>query len=233
MASVICSHSLRKASWPCGESSSWYVDVFAKSTQTIAQMRGSPGREQPVGADPDERNRRFDAAQPRRLPAIPTDVVEIHRARQVEIAVGVEPLREGVAVVMEVALDVERRAERRVEHGAGGRDCDRSAGPCSPSSGTSPCRPCGQWPDPRDGKTPSAGVCAAAPIGIGHDRAAADLVHSDALGVERAGGGDGNDAGDELRMPGRPLQRLEPADRATDGDQLARRRVARRARAAC
>ena len=74
---------------------------------------------------------------------------------------------------------------------------------------------------PRDGKTPSAAYDAAAPIGIGHDRAAADLVHGDALRVERAGGGDWNDAGDELGVPRRPLERLEATDRATDGDQLA------------
>ena len=75
---------------------------------------------------------------------------------------------------------------------------------------------------PCAGKTPSARVLAAAPIGVGHDRAAADLVHGAIpCASERAGGGDGDDAGDEIGVAGGPLQRLEAADRAADGDELA------------
>ena len=69
------------------------------------------------------------------LAAVAADVVEIHRAGQVEVAVGVEAADQRVAVVVEVALDVEGGAERGVEHGPGGRVATEAQRPCSPGCG--------------------------------------------------------------------------------------------------
>jgi hypothetical protein len=59
-------------------------------------------------------------------------------------------------------------------------------------------------------------VVAAAPVGIGHDRLAADLVEGDVLGRVARGAGDRHGAEHVLGIAGRPLQHLHPAHRAAD-----------------
>ena len=63
---------------------------------------------------------------------------------------------------------------------------------------------------------PRLEVIAAAPIGIGHDRLAADLVEGDVLRRVPRRGGDRHRGEDALGIGRRPLQHLHAAHRAAD-----------------
>jgi hypothetical protein len=63
---------------------------------------------------------------------------------------------------------------------------------------------------------PMQGVVAAPPVGVSHDRLAADLVEGDVLGAVPGGGGDADSAEQPLGIGGRPLQHLHPAHGAAD-----------------
>ncbi len=64
-------------------------------------------------------------------------------------------------------------------------------------------------------------IGAAAPVGIGHDRLAADLVEGDVLGGVARGGGDRHGADHAVGKERGPLQHLHPAHRAAgDAEHL-------------
>src|SRR4051812_12887198 len=128
-------------------------------------------------------NRGGDAAQPVTFSTISPYIVEIHGPREVEITIGVEPARQCVAVIMQITLDVERWAERRVKNGSRCKIAAeavihaffRVVGDHTHHAGDG---------ESARRKDALGGVRAAAPVGISHDGAAPDLVHGDALGIE-------------------------------------------------
>ena len=61
MASVICSHSLKKGVVTVRRIELVVLDVFAKPARAVAQRANHAGGKEPVRADPDEQDLDFDA----------------------------------------------------------------------------------------------------------------------------------------------------------------------------
>ncbi len=146
------------------------------------------------------------------------DVEIIHCPRQVEIAVGIEPLDKRRALIAQVALDLEIRVERKrrqfavlhpppelaVQRGVGEiGDMSRHPGHREPAMRMS---------------TPLE-VAPVMPIRIGHHRLPAEFVKRDVLrGVPRAAG-DRHHREHAVRISRGPLQRLHASHRAADDAQ--------------
>ena len=86
----------------------------ARGVQRMHQRAQFRGREQPVRGERHHAEPGLDAAKRLRQHAVMVggDVEIVHRPRQIEIAVGVEALDKGRALVAQIALDLEIRVER-------------------------------------------------------------------------------------------------------------------------
>ncbi len=212
-----CSCSIRKASWPCGLVELAVRRRVARRHGTVGDGPALVGRVQDVAADAD-REQRGTQATVRTLEtaAAPADVVEVHGLGQHEIRVGIEAPDELVAVVFEVALDLEPlpelepverldqlAAEAVGEHVVGSeRDLADHPGQREPLVGT----------------VAGGGVVvlAVAPQRVEPDDASAGGPPPDLLCRRGLAGGQGHDRPHPLRVHDGPLQRLHPAHRATD-----------------
>ena len=118
---------------------------------------------------------------------------------------------------MDVPLDIEGRAERRIKPGS----CRGLATEPLPHTllaviGDHRDHAGDRETVVRNGAL--AGVIAVAPVRIGHDRAATGFVERDALRTEIAARRQGRAAADDVVVAGRPLQHLESANRTTGDD---------------
>ena len=86
----------------------------ARGVQRMHQRARFRGREQPVAGERHHAEPRLDAAKRLRQHAamVGGDVEIVHRARQIEIAVGIEALDERRALIAQIALDLEIGVER-------------------------------------------------------------------------------------------------------------------------
>ena len=86
----------------------------ARRVERMHQRARFRGREQPVAGERHHAEAGLDAAKRLRQHAVMVggDVEIIHRPRQIEIAVGVEALDKGRALVAQIALDLEIGVER-------------------------------------------------------------------------------------------------------------------------
>jgi len=143
------------------------------------------------------------------------DVEIVHRAGQIEIAVGVEPLDERRALIAQIALDLEIRIEgesRQVAilHAPAEFPVQRRVRQISDVGG-----------HPRDRESAMrmsalVAVAAAAPVRIGHHGLAAELVEGDVLRRVPRRAGDRQSRKDALRIGRGPLQDLHAAHRTAD-----------------
>ena len=143
------------------------------------------------------------------------EVEIVHRPRDVEVGVGVEPVDEADALVAQVALDLEVGIE------AVGQACAvlQRAAELAVQGGLAEIGDVRRHARHRQaaGRAPAGvQVVAALPVGIGHDRLAADLVEGDVLRRMARRGGDRHGAEHPLGIARRPLQHLHPAHRAAD-----------------
>ena len=180
------------------------------------------GREQPV-------RRERDHAEPRRRPlpgirqyaaAVLREIEIVHRAGQIEIRVGVEPLDEADALVAQIALHLEIGVERE----------RRIVAVLEPAAELAVQRRVRQVRDVRahaGDREPAPRVGAlgeiapAAPFGIGHHGLAADLVERDVLRRVPRRAGDRQRREHALGIARGPLQHLHAAHRsAGDREQL-------------
>ncbi len=144
------------------------------------------------------------------------EVEIVHGARDVEIGIGVEALDEGRSLVAQIALDLEVGVEAEgdalaVLQVAAELAMQRRLGQIGDVGGHA-----------RDGEAAIGAfagrqIVAVAPIGIGHDRLAADLVEGDVLRRVARGGGDRHGGEHALGIVRGRFQHLHAAHRAADG----------------
>ena len=86
----------------------------ARRIERMHQRARFRGREQPVAGERHHAEPRLDAAKRLRQHAVMVagDIEIVHRPRQIEIAVGIEALDKGRALVAQIALDLEIGVER-------------------------------------------------------------------------------------------------------------------------
>ena len=143
------------------------------------------------------------------------EVEVIHRPGDDEIGIGVEAVDEGQALVTEIAFDLEIGLETVSEVLA----VLQIAPELAMQGGLRKIGDMG--PHARHREAPVGAlaleqVVAAAPVGVGHDRLAADLVKGDVLGRGARGGGDGHRREDLFGIAHGPVQRLHAAHGAAD-----------------
>ena len=100
--------SSRNASWPLSVTIS-ANDTRAAPALSACTMARIPRREQPVRSERDDAEARLGAAESIREHAVivGSEIEIVHRARQIEIAVGIEALDERRALITQIALDLE------------------------------------------------------------------------------------------------------------------------------
>src|SRR5690606_36926459 len=96
-------------------------------------------------------------------------------AGEIEVAVGIEALDEGVAVVVEISLDVERGPDAGVEHGTAGGGA-AEARPEAVATVIGDHRRHAGDGESLLGEHALLGVLPVAPVRIGHDGTATDLA---------------------------------------------------------
>ena len=154
------------------------------------------------------------------VPCCLRQVEVVERARDVEVRVGVEAVGEAQPLVAQVALDLEVGRERErvvvdVLQAAAELLLHRLVAEVGDVADHA-----------RDaealGRRLAAVVVAAAPVGVGHDRLAADLVEGDRHGGLARRGGQRHAEVRAVGVRDRQLQHLHAAHRAADGgEQLA------------
>ena len=175
------------------------------------------GRKQPVAGERHHAEPGLDAAKRLRQHAIMVggDVEIVHRPRQIEIAVGVEALDKGRALVAQIALDLEIRVERE----------RRQIAVLHPPAELAMQRRVRQIGDmrghPRDAEAAMRmgallEIAAAVPVRIGHHGLPAEFVKRDVLRRMPRAAGDRQRREHALRIGRGPLQRLHAAHRAAD-----------------
>src|SRR5918997_6944255 len=133
-------------------------------------------REQPVARYTNKQHLGLDAAQSLALGLVAgSHVVEVHRAREVEVGVGIEALYDVPPLVVQVALDLEAPPELGVE-GSATRGPAPEALPLPARALVGHHRRHARGGEAPLGKTTRTVVVAALPVGIGHDRAPPDLA---------------------------------------------------------
>ncbi len=175
------------------------------------------GREQPVAGERHDAEPRLDAAEGLRQHAVMVggDVEIVHRARQIEIAVGIEALDKGRALIAQIALDLEIGVERErrqlaVLHAPAELAMQRGVGEIGDVAGHA-----------RDGEPAMrlralVEIAPAAPVRIGHHGLAAEFVERDVLRRMARRAGDRHRREHALGIGRGPLQHLHAAHRAAD-----------------
>ena len=175
------------------------------------------GRKQPVAGERHHAEPGLDAAKRLRQHAVMIggDVEIVHRPRQIEIAVGVEALDKGRALIAQIALDLEIRVERK----------RRQLAVLHPPPELAMQRGVRQIGDmrghPRDAEAAMRmgallEIAAAVPVRIGHHGLPAEFVERDVLRRMPRAAGDRQRREHALRIGRGPLQRLHAAHRAAD-----------------
>ena len=177
--------------------------------------RDSARRKQPVAGERDDAKPRRRAAERIRHHAVVVagEIEIIHRARQIEIGIGVEALDESDALVPQIGFDLKIGVERKcrivaILKAAAEFAMQRRVGQISDVRAHARDRE----PAPRIGAFGE--IAPAAPFRIGHHRLAADLVEGDVLRRMPRRRRDRQRREDAVRIARRPLQHLHAAHRA-------------------
>ena len=189
----------------------------AGGVERMHQRARFRGREQPVGGERHHAEARLDAAKSFRQHAVMVggDVEIIHRPRQIEIAVGVEPLDKGRALVAQIAFDLEIRVERErrqlaVLHPPPELAVQRGVRQVGDVCG----HPRHAEPAMRMGALLE--IAPVVPVRIGHHGLAAEFMKRDVLRRVAGAAGDRQRREHALRIGRGPLQRLHAAHRSAD-----------------
>ena len=173
------------------------------------------GREQPVRGERDhaEARRRVLEGVGEDAAVVARDVEIVHRAREIEIGIGVEALDEGDALVAQIALDLEVGIERErrivaVLEAAAEFAVQRRVR----EVGDVRAHARDREPAPRVGAFGE--IAALPPVGVRHHGLAADLVEGDVLRRMARRGRDRQRREHALRIARRPFQHLHAAHRA-------------------
>ena len=172
-------------------------------------------REQPVRGERDHAEARLRAAEGigHHAVVVGGEIEIVHRARQIEIRIGVEALDERAALVAQIGFDLEVGVERERRIVA----VLELAAELAMQRGV---REIGDVrAHARDGEPAARGcilgkIAAVAPFRIGHHRLTADLVEGDVLRRVPRRAGDRQRREHALRIARRPLQHLHAAHRA-------------------
>ena len=190
--------------------------AFAAAEEGEGELAVLFGREEPVAGEADDERIGLDGGEGFFEGAVRLREVElVEGARDVEVRVCVEAVDEALALMAQVALDLELDVERVGVAGGGvffaaaefavhGRVGD--VGDVGHHAGDGEA----------DARAGVLGVVAAVPGGVLHDGLAADLVEGDGLGAFAAGGGHGEDAAGEVGEVGGEAQREHAAHGAAD-----------------
>ena len=113
----ISGSSSRKASWPLSLSTSTKETLAAAAFSACTIVAALARREQPVAGEGHqaEARRRAPEGVGQHAAMRAREVEIVHRARDVEVAVGVEAIDEGRALVAQVALDLEVGVEAEAQ----------------------------------------------------------------------------------------------------------------------
>ena len=209
--------SSRKASWPRSVSIS-ANDTRALEALSACTMRARfRGRKQPVAGERHHAEPGLDAAKRLRQHAVMIggDIEIVHRPRQIEIAVGVEALDKGRALITQIALDLEIGVEREgrqiaVLHPPPELAVQRGVREIGDMRG-----------HPRHAEAAMRmgallEIAAMVPVRIGHHGLPAELVERDVLRRMPRAAGDRQRREHALGIGRGPLQRLHAAHRAAD-----------------
>ena len=198
------------------------ADIGGDGVERLDHGAALAGREQPVAGEGEEAESHRRAAEGigQHAALLRRQVEIIHGPGDVEIGIGVEPVDEARALMAQIAFDLEIGVEAigdavAVLQGAAELavqrllreigDMGRHAGDGEAAGGIAPLQQ----------------IIAAAPVGIGHDGLAPDLMEGDVLGRMARRRGDGHGGEDTLGIGGRPLQRLHAAHGAAgDAEEL-------------
>ena len=175
------------------------------------------GRKQPVRRERHHAEPGLDAAKRLRQHAVMIggDVEIIHRPRQIEIAVGVEPLDKGRALVAQIAFDLEIGVERKrrqlaILHPPPELAVQRGVRQIGDMRG----HPRHAEPAMRVGALLE--IAPMVPIRIGHHGLTAEFVKRDVLRRMARAAGNRQSREHPFRIGRRPLQRLHAAHRSAD-----------------
>src|SRR5829696_8796899 len=197
--------------------------VYLYVARVRSGLSRSPGRrlhlvrrEEPVARDPDEKDLRLDPGVGLFLGLVACrDVVEVHRAREVEVGVGVEASHEILALVVEVALDLEPPAELFVQSRAA-RGPPPEPLPLPGGALISHHPGHARYGEAGIGGAPCTVEVAALPVGVGHDGASPELAHPHPLWTQGVRRRHGHGLLDKVGELDSPLERLLTADGAPD-----------------
>ena len=209
--------SSRKASWPRSVSISTKETLAAAafSACTMVRFSGVGNSQSEVKETTQKRVLRAAKGVGEHAAIVEREVEIVHRARHVEIGVGVEAADEGRALVAEIGLHLEIRVEAEGELGAVLQlppelSVQRLVGHVGDVRGHARDR------EALSRALAELGIFSAAPVGVGHHRLPADFVEGDVLRRMPRGAGDRHGGEDALRKARRPLQHLHAAHRAAE-----------------
>ena len=212
-----CSSSMRKASWPCGLSSSTERASTPAAAGVLDDGVALVQRVEDVAHHADREHGAADLGHGRvdALPA-PAEVVQVHRLGEEQVRVGVEAAHELVAVVLEVALHLEPLPQREAVERL--HDLTSEAAREDVVAAERDLADHASQGQPLVRSLAGVGVVvvAAAPARVHVDHAPSRRPPRDLLRARGRGGGDRHDRTDPLREDHRPLQRLHAAHRAAD-----------------
>ena len=189
----------------------------ARGVERVHQRARLRGRKQPVAGERHHAEPGLDAAERLRQHAVMIggDVEIVHRPRQIQIAVGVEALDKGRALIAQIALDLEIGVER---------EC-RQVAVLHPPAELAMQRCVREIGDmrghPRDAEAAMRmgalfEVAPVVPVRIGHHGLPTEFVERDVLRRMPRAAGDRQRREHPLGIGRGPLQRLHAAHRAAD-----------------